>query len=44
MLTVEYHMTAEERELFPLVAAKVEEDLADLRDEMLPLKAHLLAS
>ena len=44
VLTVEYHMTAEEWELFPLVAAKVEEDLADLRDEMLHLKAHLLAS
>jgi hemerythrin-like domain-containing protein len=44
VLTVEHHMTAEETEMFPLVAAKVEEDLTDLRDEMLHLKAQLLAS
>jgi hypothetical protein len=28
----------------PLAEAEVEEDLKDLRDEMLHLKAHLLAS
>jgi hemerythrin-like domain-containing protein len=44
VLTVEHHMTVEETEMFPLAAAEVEEDLKDLRDEMLHLKAHLLAS
>jgi hemerythrin-like domain-containing protein len=43
VLTVEHHMTEEEAEMFPLAAAEVEEDLKDLRDEMLDLKAHLLA-
>jgi hemerythrin-like domain-containing protein len=43
-LTVEHHMTAEETEMFPLAEAEVEEDLKDLRDEMLHLKTHLLAS
>ena len=44
VLTVEHHMTEEETEIFPLAEAEVEEDLKDLRDEMLYLKAHLLAS
>jgi hemerythrin-like domain-containing protein len=44
VLTVEHHMTEEETEMFPLAAAAVEEDLQDLRNEMLHLKAHLLAS
>jgi hemerythrin-like domain-containing protein len=44
VLTVEHHMTEEETEMFPLAAAEVEEDLQDLRDEMLHLKTHLLAS
>jgi hemerythrin-like domain-containing protein len=44
VLTVEHHMTAEETEMFPLAEAEVEEDLKDLRDEMLHLKTHLLAS
>jgi hemerythrin-like domain-containing protein len=44
VLTVEHHMTEEETEMFPLAEAAVEEDLQDLRDEMLHLKAHLLAS
>jgi hemerythrin-like domain-containing protein len=44
VLTVEHHMTAEEAEMFPLAEAEVAEDLQDLRDEMLHLKAHLLAS
>jgi hemerythrin-like domain-containing protein len=44
VLTVEHHMTAEETEMFPLAEAEVAEDLQDLRDEMLPLKTHLLAS
>ena len=44
VLTVEHHMTAEETEMFPLAEAEVEEDLKDLRDEMLDLKTHLLAS
>jgi hemerythrin-like domain-containing protein len=43
-LTVEHHITEEETVMFPLVEAEVEEDLKDRRDEMLPLKAHLLAS
>jgi hypothetical protein len=30
--------------MFPLAEAEVEEDLKDLRDEMLHLKAQLLAS
>jgi hemerythrin-like domain-containing protein len=42
VLTVEHHMTEEETVMFPL--AEVAEDLTDLRDEMLHLKAHLLAS
>ena len=37
-------MTAEETEMFPLAEAEVAEDLQDLRDEMLHLKAQLLAS
>jgi hypothetical protein len=41
---VEHHMTEEETTMFPLAEAEVEEDLKDLRDEMLHLKAHLLAS
>jgi hemerythrin-like domain-containing protein len=44
VLTVEHHMTEEEMEMFPLAAAEVAEDLKDLRDEMLDLKTHLLAS
>ena len=44
VLTVEHHMTEEETEMFPLAEAGVEEDLTDLRDEMLHLKAQLLAS
>jgi hemerythrin-like domain-containing protein len=44
VLTVEHHMTEEETEMFPLAEAAVEEDLQDLRNEMLHLKAHLLAS
>ena len=44
VLMVEHHMTEEEMEMFPLAEAKAEEDLKDLRDEMLHLKAHLLAS
>ena len=44
VLTVEHHMTEEETEMFPLAQAAVEEDLQDLRHEMLHLKAHLLAS
>jgi hemerythrin-like domain-containing protein len=44
VLNVEHHMTEEETEMFPLAAAAVEEDLQDLRNEMLHLKAHLLAS
>ena len=44
VLTVEHHMTEEETVMFPLAEAEVEEDLKDLRDEMLHLKAHLLAS
>ena len=44
VLTVEHHMTAEETEMFPLAEAEVGEDLQDLRDEMLHIKAQLLAS
>ena len=44
VLIVEHHMTVEETEMFPLAEAEVEEDLQDLRDEMLHLKAQLLAS
>jgi len=44
VLTVEHHMTEEETEMFPLAEAEVGEDLRDLRDEMLHIKAHLLAS
>jgi hemerythrin-like domain-containing protein len=44
VLIVEHHMTEEELEMFPLAETEVEEDLQDLRDEMLHLKAHLLAS
>jgi hypothetical protein len=44
VLTVEHHMTEEEAEMFPLAEAEVAEDLTDLRDEMLHLKAHLRAS
>jgi hemerythrin-like domain-containing protein len=44
VLNVEHHMTEEETTMFPLAEAEVEEDLKDLRDEMLHLKAHLLAS
>jgi hemerythrin-like domain-containing protein len=44
VLNVEHHMTEEETTMFPLAEAEVEEDLQDLRDEMLHLKAHLLAS
>lgn len=43
VLTVEHHMAEEEAEMFPLAEAEVEEDLKDLRDEMLHLKAQLLA-
>jgi hemerythrin-like domain-containing protein len=41
---VEHHMTEEDTEMFPLAEAEVGEDLRDLRDEMLHIKAHLLAS
>ena len=34
VLMVEHHMTEEETEMFPLAEAKAEEDLKDLRDEM----------
>jgi hemerythrin-like domain-containing protein len=44
VLTVEHHMTEEETEMFPLAAAEVAEDLQDLRDEMLHIKAQLLTS
>jgi len=44
VLTVEHHMTAEETEMFPLAEAEVGEDLQDLCDEMLHIKAQLLAS
>ena len=44
VLIVEHHMTEEETVMFPLAEAEVAEDLTDLRDEMLHLKAHLLAS
>src|SRR5919197_3002611 len=44
VLTVEHHMTAEETEMFPLAEGEVAADLKALRDEMLHLKAHLLAS
>jgi hemerythrin-like domain-containing protein len=44
VLTVEHHMTEEETEMFPLAEDEVAEDLQDLRDEMLHLKTHLLAS
>jgi hemerythrin-like domain-containing protein len=44
VLIVEHHMTEEETEMFPLAEAAVVEDLQDLRDAMLHLKAHLLAS
>jgi hemerythrin-like domain-containing protein len=44
VLMVEHHMTEEETEMFPLAEAEVGEDLQDLRDEMLHLKAHLRAS
>ena len=44
VLTVEHHMTAEKTEMFPLAEAEVGEDLQDLRDEMLHIKAQLLAS
>jgi hemerythrin-like domain-containing protein len=44
VLTVEHHMTEEEMEMFPLAEAEVEEDLQGMRDEMLHLKTHLLAS
>ena len=44
VLTVEHHMTKEETEMFPLAEAEVGEDLQDLRDEMLHIKAQLLAS
>jgi hemerythrin-like domain-containing protein len=44
VLMVEHHMTEEEAEMFPLAEAEVAEDLQGLRDEMLHLKAHLLAS
>ena len=37
-------MTEEETEMFPLAEAEVAEDLTYLRDEMLHLKTHLLAS
>ena len=42
VLMVEHHMTEEETVMFPLAEAEVAEDLTDLRDEMLHLKAHLL--
>ena len=44
VLMVEHHMTEEETEMFPLAEAEVGEDLQDMRDEMLHIKAHLLAS
>ena len=44
VLMVEHHMTEEETVMFPLAEAEVAEDLKDLRDEMLHLKARLLAS
>ena len=44
VLNVEHHMTEEETTMFPLAEAEVAEDLQGLRDEMLHLKAHLLAS
>ena len=44
VLTVEHHMTEEETEMFPLAEGEVAADLKALRDEMLHLKTHLLAS
>ena len=44
VLTVEHHMTEEEMEMFPLAEAEVGENLQDMRDEMLHIKAQLLAS
>jgi len=44
VLTVEPHRTEEETGMFPLAEAEVGEDLQDLRDEMLHIKAQLLAS
>jgi hemerythrin-like domain-containing protein len=44
VLTVEYHMNEEETEMFPLAEAELEEDLKDLRDEMLEIKGQLLPS
>jgi hemerythrin-like domain-containing protein len=44
VLTVEHHMTEEETAMFPLAEAEVGEDLQDLRDEMLHIKAQLHAS
>jgi len=44
VLNVEHHMIVEETEMFPLAEAELGEDLQDLRDEMLHIKAQLLAS
>src|SRR6516162_2063705 len=41
VLIVEHHMTEEETEMFPLAETEVVEDLQDLRDEMLHIKAQL---
>lgn len=42
--TVEHHVEEEEREMFPLAAEELKEDMEDLRDEMQELKEQLLAS
>ena len=42
--TVEHHVEEEEREMFPLAEAELEEDMDDLMDEMQELKEQLLAS
>jgi len=41
---VEHHVEEEERSMFPLAEDELEEDMADLRDEMQELKEQLLAS
>jgi hemerythrin-like domain-containing protein len=44
VLTVEHHMTEEETEMFPLAEAELDEDLKDMRDELLEIKGQLLLS
>jgi hemerythrin-like domain-containing protein len=41
---VEYHIEAEEKEMFPFAEEELEEDMQDLRNEMQQLKEQLLAS